>query len=443
MADRSERKDYTQELVVSGALDRGFDSIDSGELQLTGEGGFIPSMIKAVLERALQAELSSHLGYEKNEAAGRGSGNSRNATSPKTLITEAGLVSLGVPRDRNGVFAPRLVPKGMRRTGGLDDMIISLYAGGMTVREIGHHLEATFDTQISHETISNITDQVLDEVRVWQDRPLDAFYPVMYLDAISVKIKDGGKVVNKAVHIALGVDMDGIKHVLGTWVQPEEGAAFWAGVCANLANRGVRDVLVVATDGLSGFPEAVEATWPNAIIQTCVVHLIRASMRFVAYKDRKVVARGLRSIYTAPSEEAALEALEAFAESDLGRKYPPTVTTWQRAWERFIPFLDLAPMVRRVIYTTNAIESFNYQLRKISKNRGHFPNEEAAVKLLWLAIINIEEKRAREREKEKGRKRGENRKAKGYLMEGQMTTNWKQALTQLAAAFPDRMEPHL
>lgn len=402
MADRDERKDYTQELVASGVLDKVFDSIDSGELQLTGEGGFIPSMIRAVLERALQAELSSHLGYGKNEAAGRGSGNSRNGTSPKTLITEAGTVPLDVPRDRNGTFAPCLVPKGMRRSGGLDDMIISLYAGGMTIRDIQQHLEATYGTELSHETISNITDQVLDEVRAWQDQPLDAFCPVMYLDAISVKIKDGGKVVNKAAHIALGVDMDGIKHVLGIWVQPKEGAAFWASVCANLANRGVRDVLIVATDGLSGFPEAVEATWPNAIIQTCVVHLIRASMRLLAYKDRKAVVRGLRPIYTAPSEEAALEALEAFAESDLGRKYPPTVTTWQRAWERFIPFLDLPPMVRRVIYTTNAIESFNYQLRKISKNRCHFPNEEAAVKLLWLAIINIEEKRARERAKEKG-----------------------------------------
>lgn len=211
----------------------------------------------------------------------------------------------------------------------------------MTIRDIQSHLQATYGTELSHETISNITDQVLEEVRAWQDRPLDAFYPVMYLDAISVKIKDGGKVVNKSAHIALGVDMDGVKHVLGIWVQPKEGAAFWASVCANLANRGVKDVLIVATDGLTGFPEAIEATWPAAIIQTCVVHLIRSSMRFVAYKDRKAVATALRPIYTAPSEQAARDALEDFAASQWGKKYPPTVATWQRAWERFIPFLDL------------------------------------------------------------------------------------------------------
>lgn len=439
-----DRQDLAQYLADSGALDKVFDSIDAGELQLTGQGGFIPALIKAVLERGLQAELTSHLGYEKHEATGRRSGNSRNGTSRKTLQTEVGPVSLDVPRDRAGTYTPRLVPKGSRRAGGLDDMIISLYAGGMTIRDIQAHLQATYGTELSHETISNITDEVLEEVRAWQDRPLDAFYPVMYLDAISVKIKDGGKVQNKSAHIALGVDMDGIKHVLGIWVQPKEGAAFWASVCANLANRGVKDVLIVATDGLSGFPEAIEATWPAAIIQTCVVHLIRSSMRFVAYKDRKTVARALRPIYTAPSEQAAMAALEEFAASELGCKYPPTVATWQRAWERFIPFLDLPPMVRRVIYTTNAIESFNYQLRKISKNRGHFPTEDAAIKLLWLAIINIEEKRAREREKQANRPKGQPRKSvPGHLMEGQQTTNWKQALTQLAVAFPDRMEPYL
>ena len=437
------RRGLAQFLAESGALDKVFESIDAGELQLTGQGGFIPALIKAVLERGLQAELTSHVGYDKHEAAGRGSGNSRNGTSSKTLYTEVGPVPLDVPRDRAGTFTPRLVPKGSRRAGGLDDMIISLYAGGMTIRDIQSHLQATYGTELSHETISNITDQVLEEVRAWQDRPLDAFYPVMYLDAISVKIKDGGKVVNKSAHIALGVDMDGVKHVLGIWVQPKEGAAFWASVCANLANRGVKDVLIVATDGLTGFPEAIEATWPAAIIQTCVVHLIRSSMRFVAYKDRKAVATALRPIYTAPSEQAARDALEDFAASQWGKKYPPTVATWQRAWERFIPFLDLPPMVRRVIYTTNAIESFNYQLRKISKNRGHFPSEDAAVKLLWLAIINIEEKRARERAKEAGTPKGQSRIAKGRLMEGRLTTNWKQALTQLAVAYPDRMEPYL
>lgn len=441
--NKIQRQDLAQHLANSGALDKVFDSIDSGELQLTGPDGFIPALIKAVLERGLQAELTSHLGYDKHQSAGRGTGNSRNGTSPKTLQTEVGPISIDVPRDRAGTFTPRLVPKGSRRAGGLDDMIISLYAGGMTIRDIQAHLNTTFGTDLSHETISNITDQVLEEVRAWQDRPLDPFYPVMYLDAISVKVKDGGKVVNKSAHIALGVDMDGIKHVLGIWVQPREGAAFWAQVCANLANRGVKDVLIVATDGLTGFPEAIQATWPAAIIQTCVVHLIRASMRFVSYQDRKAVAKGLRPVYTAVSEAAAREALEEFAASEMGRKYPPTVDTWRRAWDRFIPFLDLPPMVRRVIYTTNAIESFNYQLRKVSKNRGHFPSDEAAMKLLWLAIINIEDKRARQRQKESSRPEGEPRRAKGRLIEGQMTTNWRLALTQLTVAFPDRIEPYL
>ena len=236
--------------------------------------------------------------------------------------------------------------------------------------------------------------------------------------------------------------MDGIKHVLGIWVQAEEGASFWAHVCAELANRGVSDVLIVCCDGLTGLPEAIEATWPQATVQTCVVHLIRASMRFVSYGDRKKVAAALKPIYTAPSQEAAWQALTDFSESDLGVKYPQTVTTWERAWERFTPFLDFPPMLRRVIYTTNSIESLNYQLRKVTKNRGHFPSDEAAVKLLWLAICNIEDRRAAERAKEKNTP-AHSRRAKGRLVEGQVTTNWKQALAQLAAAYPDRINPHL
>src|SRR5215212_3208168 len=289
---------------------------DAGELRLTGEGGFLPEMIKAVLERGLAAELTGHLGYEKGDPAGRGSPNSRNGSSPKTLATEVGDVALAVPRDRAGTFEPRLVPKGARRAGGLDDMIISLYAGGMTIRDIGHHLHRTLGTELSHDTISKITDAVLDEVKAWQARPLEEIYPIVYLDALVVKVRDGHTVKNRAAHIAVGVDLDGIKHVLGIWVQASEGAKFWAGVCAELRNRGVRDVLIVCCDGLTGFPEAVEATWPSATVQTCTVHLIRAAMRFVSYGDRKKVAAALRPIYTAPTVEAAETELLAFAESD-------------------------------------------------------------------------------------------------------------------------------
>ena len=285
-----------------------------------------------------------------------------------------------MPRDRNGSFTPMLVPKGQRRLDGLDGMIISLYAGG--------------------------------------------------------------HVRNKAAHIAVGVDMDGIKHVLGIWVQATEGAKFWAAVCAELANRGVRDVLIVCTDGLTGFGDAVAATWPEATVQTCVVHLIRAAMRFVNYKDRKAVAAALKPIYTAVNEDAALEALEEFTASELGKRYPSAVKTFTDAWDRFTPFLAFPPELRRVIYTTNAIESLNYQLRKVTKSRGHFPNDDAAVKLLWLAICNIEDKRAHEREKERGLP-PDKRKASGRLVEGNVTTNWKQALEQLALAYPDRINPYL
>ncbi len=277
----------------------------------------------------------------------------------------------------------------------------------------------------------------------WQRRPLESLYPVIYLDALVVKVRDGAHVINKAAHIAVGVDMDGIKHVLGIWIQATEGAKFWAGVCANLANRGVKDVLIVCCDGLSGFPEAIEATWSKALVQTCVVHLIRASMRFVSYTDRKAVAAMLRPIYTAPSEDAALMALAAFADSTLGKKYPAAVASWENAWERFTPFLAFGPALRKVIYTTNSIESLNYQLRKIIKNRGHFPSDAAAVKLLWLAIRNIEDKRARERAKEAANPKGVPRKASGKLIEGGVVHGWKAALGELAMIYPDRIKPHL
>ena len=438
---RRRQKELADQLKASGALDEIFAKIDAGE-SLTGEQGLLGGMLKAALERGLDAELTEHVGYDRGDVEAPLHPNSRNGTSVKMVATEIGDVELAVPRDRNGTFTPMLVPKGQRRLDGLDGMIISLYAGGMTLRDIQHHLVSTIGTELSHETISKITDQVAEEVLAWQHRPLEALYPVIYLDAIIVKIRDGGHVRNKAAHIAVGVDMDGIKHVLGIWVQATEGAKFWASVCAELANRGVRDVLIVCCDGLTGFPEAVEATWPEATVQTCVVHLIRAATRFVNYKDRKAVAAALKPIYQAANEDAALEALEEFTASELGKRYPSAVKTFQDAWDKFTPFLAFPPELRRVIYTTNAIESLNYQLRKITKNRGHFPNDAAAVKLLWLAICNIEDKRARERQKERGLPAGQ-RKASGRLIEGNVTTNWKQALEQLALAYPDRIEPYL
>jgi putative transposase len=414
------------QMAASGALDEIFARIDAGELDLTGAEGFIPGLIKAALERGLQAELTGHLGYEKGAAEASLFANSRNGSTPKTVATSVGGIELSTPRDREGSFTPRLVPKGSRRLGGLDDMIVSLYAGGMTIRDIEHHLRSTLGTELSHETISKITGEVLEEVLAWQRRPLEALYPVIYLDALVVKVRDGGHVRNKAAHIAVGVDIEGIKHVLGIWVQTSEGAKFWAGVCAELANRGVRDVLIVCCDGLTGFPEAIEATWHNATVQTCVVHLIRAATRFVGYQHRKAVAAALRPIYQAVDAEAARVELEAFTASELGQRYPNTVATFENAWERFTPFLAFPPELRRVIYTTNSIESLNFQLRKIIKNRGHFPNDDAVVKLLWLAICNIEDKRARDREKERGKPTAE-RKAAPRLVEGQVTTNWKKS----------------
>lgn len=436
-----QQKAIADSLKSSGALDEIFARIDAGE-PLTGHEGLLKGMLKASLERGLEVELSDHVGYDRGDPDASMFPNSRNGTFPKTVATEIGDIELAIPRDRQGTFSPMLVPTGVRRLDGLDAMIISLYAGGMTIRDIAHHLAATVGTELSHETISKIVDAVSDEVLAWQQRPLDALYPVVYLDAIIVKVRDGGHVRNKAAHIAVGVDFDGIKHVLGIWVQTTEGAKFWASVCAELANRGVKDVLIVCCDGLTGFPEAIAATWPQATVQTCVVHLIRASMRFVNYGDRKAVAAALKPIYQAANEDGALIELEAFAQTPIGRKYPSTVKAFRDAWERFVPFLAFPPALRRVIYTTNSIESLNYQLRKVTKNRGHFPNDAAVVKLLWLAICNIEDKRARERAKERGLPPGQ-RRAAGRLVEGQITTNWKQALEQLVLAYPDRINPYL
>ncbi|WP_370653032.1 IS256 family transposase [Frankia sp. CIT1] len=407
-----------------------------GEVKLTGQGGLLSGLIKQVLERGLAAELDAHLGYAKGEAAG--AGNARNGTSRKTVLTEVGPVQLDVPRDRAGTFEPRLIPKGDRRVGGLSDTVISLYAGGMTVRDVCHHLARTVGVEVSHDTISRITDEVLEDVKAWQHRPLDEVYPVVYVDALVAKVRDGGSVRTKAVHLAVGVDLDGVKHVLGIWVEQNEGARHWAAVMAELRNRGVRDILIVCCDGLTGLPEAIGTVYGRTTVQTCTVHLIRSALRYASYTDRKKLAAALRPIYTAPCLDAAEQALLEFSESELGKKHPAAVAVWERAWEQFVPFLEFTPNLRRIIYTTNAIESFNYQLRKIIKNRGHFPSNDAVVKLLWLAIVDIEDKRARARAKEAGKPRT-GRTAPGKLIEGHAAQGWKPALAELATAYPGRI----
>jgi putative transposase len=426
------------DLIDARAMDTVLEKIKGDGVRLTGPGGFLSELVKAVLERGLQAELTEHLGYGRHEAAGKGSGNSRNGATAKTVQTEVGPIDVRVPRDRAGTFTPVMLPKNTRRLGGLSDVIISLYAGGMTVRDISHHLHRVYGTDVGPDTISTITDEVLDEVKAWQHRPLDEVYPIVYIDALVVKVRDGGTVRNKACYLVVGVGVDGVKHVLGIWVQQTEGAKFWMQVCTELRNRGVRDVLIACCDGLTGLPEAIEAVWPHTTVQTCTVHLIRAAMKFVSYKDRKAMVAELKEIYTAASVQAAETAMLAFADSAMGKRYPAAVAVWERAWERFIPFLAFPPEVRRIIYTTNAIESFNYQIRKIIKNRGHFPTDDAVIKLIWLAIADIEDKRARQRAAEAG-KPANARQAPGRMVEGAGVHGWKQALNSLEIFFPGRI----
>jgi putative transposase len=447
-AGRHERvplRELMDDRLLDALAERSRD--EAGGLRLTGEGSMLGELVAAVLERALAAELTAHLGYEPNDRAGRGSGNSRNGSIDKTVQTGVGPVPLRVPRDRAGSFEPVLVPKRAGRVaGGLDDMIISLYAHGMSVRDILHHLEQVYGTQLSHETVSRITDQVLEEVRAWQSRPLDPAWAVVFLDAIMVKVRDNQVVQNKPAYLAVGVDGDGEKHVLGIWLAktpPEaatagEGARFWNSVMADLKNRGVRDILIACCDGLAGFEDAICAAFPLTVVQRCVVHLIRNALRPVARRDAGEVAKELRAIYTAPTAEAAFDALAAFAASPWGRKYPQAAKVFEDAWDAFTPFLAFSPAVRRLLYTTNAIESLNYQLRKVTKARGHFPGDDAVVKLLWLAIINIEDKRARERLARR-QETGKRSDQPARLVEGQRVTGWREALNELDTAYPGRL----
>jgi putative transposase len=413
------------ELLSPSAIDALVADAEASGMGLDGARGLLNQLTKAVLERALQTEMADHLGYDKGDPAGHGSGNSRNGMGGKTVITNSGPVRLDVPRDRAGTFEPQIVPKRKRRLTQVDDMILSLYARGMTTRDIKEHLLEVYDADVSPGLISNVTDVVADEIMQWQTRPLDAVYPILYIDAVVVKIREGGTVDNRAAHLVVGVDVDGFKHVLGVWIAENEGAKFWQNVLNELVNRGLNDVLIVCCDGLTGLPDAIANVWPKAIVQTCVVHLIRASMRFVPLNDRKAVAKGLKPIYEAVNEAAAQAALNEL-KHNWGHKYTGLISTWERAWQEFIPFLEFHPSIRKVIYTTNMIESINYQLRKISKTRGHFPSTEAAIKLLYLGIRNIT---------------GRHIDGEGQFTgkRGTGTYGWKRALNAFATRFGDRL----
>ena len=414
--------------VSDEAVDRMIaDAKETGISLLDGPDGLIGQLTARIIERALGAEMDDHLGYEKGDPAGRGTGNSRNGHYGKTLTTQAGPVRISVPRDRNAESGPQIVKKGQRRAGPVDEIILSLYARGLTTRDIQAHLAEVYGVSVSPALISNITDVVQDEIITWQTRPLDAFYAIIYIDALVVKVRDGGMVHNKAAYLAVGVDADGFKHVLGLWLGGDEGASFWAGVLAELRNRGVKDVLFVCCDGLKGLPEAVRSTWKDATVQTCVIHLIRSSMKYVSWKDRKKAAALMRPVYTAVNEAAAKAALENLRR-EFGKKAPGMIAAWERAWDEFVPFLRFDAAIRKVIYTTNAIESMNFQLRKITKNRGHFPDDDAAVKLLYLGIRNIT---------------GRHIDGDGLVLErgerGTGTLGWKAALNAFAVQFPGRV----
>lgn len=408
-------KDTTLKPVIT---DEVLDALMAGYERpedLLGDGGLIKELKKRLLEKALGAELTDHLGYEKNDPAGRDTSNSRNGHSRKRLKSEDGEIEIAVPRDREASFEPQIVRKGQTRIDGFDDKIVSMYARGMSVRDIQGHLKDLYAVEVSPDLISRVTDAVLDDVRAWQNRALDNVYPVIIFDALRVKIRDEGIVRNKAVYLALAIAHDGSRDVLGIWIENQEGAKFWLKVMNELKNRGLQDILIAVVDGLKGFPEAINAVFPETIVQTCIVHLVRYSLNFCSYKDRKTVAKDLKAIYRAETVEMAQLRLEEF-EGRWDSRYPSIGQSWRRNWEKVIPFFAFPPDVRRIIYTTNAIESLNMTIRKTIKTRGSFPNDEAATKLIYLAIKNA----------------GQIANAK--------TNGWKTALNQFAIMFGQRLE---
>jgi transposase-like protein len=385
---------------------------------IDGVDGLLNRMTKAVIERALQVEMTHELGYERGDPAGAGSGNSRNGYSLKTISTPNGPVTINVPRDRNGSVEPKIVPKHVRRLGQIDEMVLSLYSRGMTTRDSEAHLREVYGVNASRELMSNVTDVVADEVELWRNRPVDEVYPMVYVEGIRIKVGDQGVVTVMVAYLVMGIDVEGRTHALGIWIAEAEGATLWLSVLTEVRHRGLRDILICCGDGLTGLPEAITTVFPNTVVQTCVVHVIRNAMTWVSYADRKKVAAGMRAIYTTPTLEAAELAFTAF-EAGFGKRYPGAVDVWRRAWNEFIPFLDYPPELRRIVYTTNAIESINFQLRKVTKTRGHFPSDEAAMKLLYLGLRNISSKRGGE--------------------SGTGTHGWTMALNTLAILFPGRL----
>ncbi|MGH8398203.1 MAG: IS256 family transposase [Gammaproteobacteria bacterium] len=384
---------------------------------LLGEQGLLKQLTKAIVERALQAEMTEHLGHDKHQPVENEAGNTRNGRSQKTLKGDFGALPIEIPRDRHGTFEPQLVPKHQTRWTGFDDNILSLYARGMTVREIQGHLEEMYGTEVSPALISSVTDAVLDEVKAWQARPLDGIYPIVYLDCIHVKVRDAGTVRVKAVYLALGINLTGEKELLGLWIAQTEGAKFWLQVVTELKNRGVQDIFIACVDGLKGFPEAIETVFPKTDVQLCIVHLVRHSLNYVSWKLRKQIAEDLKAIYSAATAEEAEVRLTEF-EHTWDATHAPIAQSWRRNWTRIIPFFAYPPEIRKVIYTTNAIESVNMSLRKITKNRGSFPSDEALIKLFYLALRNI---------------------SKRWTMP---LRDWKAALNRFTIQYDERMPSH-
>lgn len=381
---------------------------------LLGKNGVLKQLTKDLMERMLEAEMTDHLGYDRHALEGRGSGNSRNGTSAKTIQGDHGEVPLDVPRDRNGDFEPQVIPKGQRRLPGFDEKVISMYARGMTTREIQGHLHELYGVEVSSTLISNITDAVLEEVTAWQRRPLGSVYPILYLDALQVKVKDQGAIRNKAIYLALGVGLTGEKELLGLWVSHTEGAKFWLQVLTELRNRGVSDIIIACVDGLTGFPEAIETAFPKTQVQLCIVHQVRNSLSYVSYKDRKAVAADMKKIYKSATLEEAEQHLASLGQT-WNERYPTIHRSWDQHWEQLTAFFAFPPEIRKVIYTTNAIESLNSSMRKILKTRRAFPNDEAATKLMYLALQNIAKRWTRP------------------------VKDWKKALNQFAIMYEDRV----
>jgi transposase-like protein len=407
--DGEAMRDWAEELVARARADG---------VELTGDNGLLTGLVRNVLQAGLEVEMADHLGYEPYDAAGRGSGNSRNGSTPKTVTTEIGEVELRVPRDRNATFDPVTVPKHARRLEGLAGNVISLYAKGLTTGDIQAHLFEIYDTEISRETISKITDAVVEDMVAWQNRPLDRCYPVLLIDAIVIKVRDA-QVANRPVYVAIGVNLDGERDVLGLWLGPTggEGAKQWMTRLTELKNRGIADALIVCCDGLKGLPDAIRVTWPDATVQTCVVHLVRNSLRYASKKHWSQITKQMREIYTAATVDAALARFEAFAE-EWRERYPAMISSWENAWQEFVPFLEFPVELRKIVYTTNAIESLNARFRRAVRHRGHFPNEQAALKVLYLVATQ----RRTNRENLTGKING-----------------WKQILNALTVHYGDRI----